>query len=153
MKKADILVILLVLLLSVSFYVIYFTRNVRGGDLIVEITYQDSTTHKNQVIYYTKLEESTDVRVEIRTDNKILYLTAITPSGEEKKNIPIASDENIENIVDITYDEVRMHYANCTNKYCYRTKIHRNVGAPIICTNGIFVKLISEDYSDYEIML
>jgi len=141
MKKVDILVILIVLLLSTSFYIIYFSSNRLGDDVIVEVTY------KNTVIYSVKLEESTDLIIEITSEDNVLTVK----NNSKIKNFPIGSDKEILNVVLITFDEIRMIDANCPNKYCLYMKLKSSTVTPIVCTNGIMIKLISDNEFTVEV--
>ncbi|MCK9470507.1 MAG: NusG domain II-containing protein [Bacilli bacterium] len=146
MKKADIVVIVLVFLLSVGFYVIYFTNNANFGNInsyVVEVYYD------NKIVYSVDLKEDTNEMVKITTENKLLYLS-IDKDGDEVYEIinePFAIENNHEiiNEIVIEFGHIHMHDANCKNKLCMNMRIGNNPLVQIVCTNDVKVKLVSDD--------
>lgn len=136
MKKVDILVIILVLLISSTFYFLYFNNYSSTGDKVVQILY------KNQVVYETDLKQTTNVIVEITSKDQILYVKI----DDTIKTYPISSNVEILNNVSITSEEIRMIEANCKNKYCYNMRLGKGFSSPIVCTNGILVRLVSDEF-------
>ena len=135
MKKFDIITILVVLIISISFYLIYFDVFRVSDNRIVEVTY------KNQVIYTTDISPTTNITLEISSKNNVLTVY----DGRHTFNFPIPSDHEILNIVSITFDEIHMHDANCPNKYCLHMKLTLRRPLPIVCTNGVMVKLKTQE--------
>lgn len=147
MKKADILVIALVLLLSVGFYVVYFSNNLIVDD---ESAYYVEIYYKNDRVYRVVLDENTDQRIKLTTKNNLLYVE-IDNNGDgtfdnSLKPIDTTSNREILNVVSIEYDHIHMEDANCDNKLCMNMKIGKTLSTPIFCTNEVLVKLISDEY-------
>lgn len=146
MKKFDILVISIVLLLSIGFYVIYFNLNPNNAndDLIVEIRY------RNILIYEEPINENTDIIIKITSkNNELIREIDLNNDGiYDIKKPAIAINENYEilNIIHITGNDIHMIDANCDNKLCMNMKIGRMMSTPIFCTNGILIKVVSSEY-------
>lgn len=147
MKKADILVIALVLLLSVGFYVVYFSNNLIVDD---ESAYYVEIYYRNNRVYRVILDENTNERIKLTTKDNFLYVEIDSNSDNTYDNSlkPIATTSNNEilNIVSIEYDHIHMEDANCENKLCMNMRIGKTLSTPIFCTNDILVKLISDEY-------
>lgn len=148
MKKADILVIALILILSVGFYAIYFSNNLIIND---DSTYKIEIYYKNELIYNVELTEDINERVNIITKNNELFVN-IDSDGDGKYDDvlgPNTVNDNREilNTVKIEYGHVHMEDANCANKLCLNMKIGRTLSTPIFCTNDILVKLVTEEYN------
>jgi hypothetical protein len=146
MKKADFIVIGLVLLLAIGFYSIYFTKNLQmkeSSNYAVEIYYD------NTLVYDTKLDEDINQKVKITSKDKLLHIEVDENNDGiyEIKIVPkkISSNQEILNIVHIEYDHIHMEEANCKNKLCMNMRIGKNPMVQIICTNDIIVKLVSKD--------
>ncbi len=135
MKKVDILIILIVFAFSIILYTFYFSNLSLSDDLLVEITY------RNTVVYSTELKEDTDILVEITSADQILSVKV----GDAVTHFPIASEAEILNTVHITSDLIEMDEANCKNKYCLLMKLKRSYPQPIVCTNGIMVRLVTNE--------
>ena len=147
MKKADIFVFALVLLLSVGFYVVYFSNNLIVDD---ESAYYVEIYYKNEQVYRVLLDENIDQRIKLTTKDNFLYIEIDSDSNNtyDKSLKPIATTSNHEilNIVSIEYDHIHMEDANCENKLCMNMRIGKTLSTPIFCTNDILVKLISDEY-------
>ncbi|HHX00686.1 MAG TPA: hypothetical protein GX740_05235 [Acholeplasmataceae bacterium] len=146
MKKADILVIALVLLLSIGFYVIYFSNNLITHDSLgVEVYY------KNLLVYEQELKDDIEATVSIETKSGILIVKIdLDGDGEFEKideytNVETDSRE-IYNVVHIEYGHIHMEEANCDNKLCLNMRIGKTLSTPIFCTNNVLVKLVTNDY-------
>lgn len=144
MKKADIFVIIFVFLLSVTFYGIYFSNNKQGDDLGVEIYYQGKLIYEaeitediNSVIYITSKSNSLFVKIDLYGDGKKII---------EKSPMVISESHEIVNTVKIQKDNIRMTDANCDNHLCMNMRIGGRIASPIFCTNGILIKLVTNDY-------
>lgn len=135
MKKVDILIILIVFAFSIILYTFYFSNLSLSEDLLVEITY------RNTVVYSAELKEDTDIIVEITSNDQVLSVKV----GDVITNFPIASEAEIINTVHITNDLIEMDFANCKNKYCLLMKLKRSYPQPIVCTNGIMVRLVTNE--------
>ena len=148
MKKADILVIALILILSVGFYAIYFSNNLIIND---DSTYKIEIYYKNELIYNVELTEDINERVNIITKNNELFVNIDSDGDGNYDDIlgPNTVNDNREilNTVKIEYGHVHMEDANCANKLCLNMKIGRTLSTPIFCTNDILVKLVTEEYN------
>ncbi len=136
MKKADIITIITVLLISISFYIYYISTNKLSGDVEVLVLYQ------GEVIYKTDWEEDIDLVLAVGSKD---YWTEEHQSFHEVDKV-ITLESDIINVVEIKGNKIRMIEANCKNKYCLEMKITRNVSTAIVCTNGVVVKLSVSEY-------
>lgn len=147
MKKADILVVALVLLLSVGFYVIYFSNNLIVDD---DSSYGVEIYYKRTMVYNVELTEDIDVRVNIETKDNLLYIQIDIDGDGEYEIIqkPINTDDDhvIHNIVKVEHGHVHMEDANCKNKLCLNMRIGKTLSTPIFCTNDVLVKLVTNEY-------
>jgi hypothetical protein len=140
MKKTDILVIIIILLLSVGFYALYFSNNQLSGELMIVVYY------KNQVIHEQPLNEDTDVIVDIYTEDQKLYVNVGDRGFKHFSHISNVDSRHIENTIRITYGQTLMIHANCEDKLCMNMRIGSRASAPIVCTNGVLIKLQSEEF-------
>lgn len=146
MKKADILVIFIVLLLAVGFYALYFSNNQLSGDLMIVVYY------KNQVIHEERLEDDTDIIIDFYTEGGKLYLAKGKSGSESLKNHKVVNNiknvdsRHIENAVWITRERTIMSHANCDDLLCMNMRIGSRTSAPIVCTNGVIIKLVSDEF-------
>ncbi len=136
MKKADIITIAAVFLISLGFYLFYIF-NYRVSEKVEVLVY-----HRNQLVYKTEWDEDIDLVLAIGSSD---HLTEehIEEHGIEKV---ITVDEDIVNVIHITGSEIRMMEANSKNKYCMSMRITRKVSTAIVCTNGVVVKLSSSSF-------
>ncbi|HKM29705.1 MAG TPA: hypothetical protein VJZ51_03005 [Bacilli bacterium] len=135
MKRLDYLIIVLVMILSISFYAIYFANKTKGNDLDVEILYQ------NEVIYKTKLVKNTNITVEIIGENNVV--TVVVDNKSTSFNYTFKED--FYNTVTIIDDEIKMVAASCKNHDCLRMRINKMLRTPIVCTNGVIIKLVTSE--------
>lgn len=138
MKKADIITIVIVLLISIGFYIYYTSTHRIMGDVEVRILYQ------GEVVYQIKWEEDEDLIIGIGPEE---YWTEAHKTEHNIDEV-ITVAEDIINIVRISGDEISMIEANCKNKDCYGMKITRKVSTAIVCTNGIVVRLSISNYGE-----
>jgi len=146
MKKADIIVIIIVLFLAIGFYAVYYTNNLElrnSSKYAIEIYYN------NDKIYEVKLHEDINKKVKITSKDKFLYVSVDEDGDDiyETEKVPkaISNDHEILNIISIEYEHIHVEEANCKNKLCMNMRIGKNPMVQIICTNDIIVKLVSED--------
>ncbi|HHX80423.1 MAG TPA: hypothetical protein GX692_05115 [Acholeplasmataceae bacterium] len=136
MKKADIITIAIVFLISLSFYIFYITTYRIKGDVEILVYYQ------GEIIYQTDWEEDLDLVLAIGSED---YWTE-EHKEEHGVDEVIHVDNDILNIVQITGREINMIEANCKNKYCLEMNITRKLSTAIICTNGVVVMLSVSEY-------
>lgn len=135
MKRLDFLIIFLIVLICVSLYIIYFNYQIKDFnkiDIYYQNTYLESfSLEKDETIYITSnIEEKTII---------ISYSDI-----ENKYDIESISKEII-NTVSILNGEVRMIESNCPNHVCEAIVINSKSKRPIVCTNGIIIKLSNDD--------
>lgn len=146
MKKADFLVITLVLLLSISFYVIYYSNN-----LLLYDSYGVEIYYNNVLVYEQELKDDVETIISLETNSGVLVLKIDNDADgtfDKTKtfdNIAINS-KDIKNIVHIEYGNIHMEEANCENKLCLNMRIGLTLATPIFCTNDVLVKLVTNDY-------
>lgn len=113
MKKLDYILIVLVTLIGLGIYALYFNANkINASD-----TLYIEVLYKNEVVYSFVFDE--DISEEV-----------------------IISRDGIYNEVYITYEHVHMHEANCPDQYCMHMYMNYKHFTPIICTNGVVVRIV-----------
>lgn len=113
MKKLDYILIVLVTLIGLGIYALYFNANkINSSD-----TLYIEVLYKNEVVYSFVFDE--DISEEV-----------------------IISRDGIYNEVHITYEHVHMHEANCPDQYCMHMYMNYKHFTPIICTNGVVVRIV-----------
>ncbi len=135
MKKLDYLIITIVAILSISFYIIYIASKNLGDEVDIQILYQ------NEVIYEMPLNKETEITVfVVGEDNKVIVTV------DDQSNIyDYVFKEPFYNTISITNEEIRMVDASCKNHDCMRMQMNPLFHTPIVCTNGIIVKVVSRD--------
>lgn len=136
MKKFDVFVIFFIFIISLSFFSINFINSKRRDNLFIEVRY------KNSLLYKVKLDENTNVLLEISSlDNQLSV-----KENDEEILYPIDTVNKIYNVILITSRETIMLDANCEDSsYHKKNKLTTSFPLPIICLNGIIVKMSGMD--------
>ena len=135
MKKLDYLIIIIVAIISISFYTIYIVSKNLRDEVDIQILYQ------NEVIYETPLTKETEITVfVVGIDNEVI----VTVDGQSKIYDYLFKDPFYNTIL-ITNKEIKMIDASCKNHDCMRMQMNPLFHTPIVCTNGIIVKMVSRD--------
>ncbi|HNZ77398.1 MAG TPA: NusG domain II-containing protein [Bacilli bacterium] len=135
MKKLDYLIIIIVAIISISFYTIYIVSKNLRDEVDIQILYQ------NEVIYETPLTKETEITVfVVGIDNEVI----VTVDGQSK-SYDYLFKEPFYNTILITNKEIKMIDASCKNHDCMRMQMNPLFHTPIVCTNGIIVKMVSRD--------
>lgn len=135
MKKLDYLIIIIVAIISISFYAIYIVSKNLRDEVDIQILYQ------NEVIYETPLTKETEITVfVVGIDNEVI----VTVDGQSK-SYDYLFKEPFYNTILITNKEIKMIDASCKNHDCMRMQMNPLFHTPIVCTNGIIVKMVSRD--------
>ena len=140
-----VLVIMIVLVLSVFFFV--FKRyNIKSEDANIKIMYKNETIdiiNKKEIFQsnnqYRYVIEGIDDKIYVYK-NDVLF-----------KTINNLNNDDFKNIINMENNKIYMEDATCKNKDCMKTIISNNSYLPIICTNGISV-IISNDNNDIDII-
>ena len=134
MKKLDYLIIIIVAIISISFYTIYIVSKNLRDEVDIQILYQ------NEVIYETPLTKETEITVfVVGIDNEVI----VTVDGQSK-SYDYLFKEPFYNTILITNKEIKMIDASCKNHDCMRMQMNPLFHTPIVCTNGIIVKMVVE---------
>lgn len=146
MKKADFFVISLVLLLSIGFYVIYFSNN-----LLLYDSYGVEIYYNNVLVYEQELKDDVETIVSLETKSGVLIVKVDNDADGSFDNTKtfnniVTNPNDIKNIVHIEYGNIHMEDANCQNKLCLNMRIGLTIATPIFCTNDVLVKLVTNDY-------
>ena len=135
MKKLDYLIIIIVAIISISFYTIYIVSKNLRDEVDIQILYQ------NEVTYETPLTKETEITVfVVGIDNEVI----VTVDGQSK-SYDYLFKEPFYNTILITNKEIKMIDASCKNHDCMRMQMNPLFHTPIVCTNGIIVKMVSRD--------
>lgn len=147
MKKTDFLVIALVLLLSISFYVIYFSNNYTTSD---DYESEVIVYYKSSEVYRVTLKKNTNIRLRLTTKNKQFILEEdVNGDGiYDTQHDPKATTDSTEilNVIHIEYGNIHMEEANCKNKLCMNMRITSGMPTPIFCTNDVLIKIESKEF-------
>lgn len=135
MKKLDYLIIILVIIITAAFYVVYTTYKTVGDAVDIQILY------RNEVIYEMPLTKETNTTVFVVGEGQEVIVTVEGQSTHFEKSVK----EGFYNTILITNDEIKMIDASCKNHDCMRMRINHLFRTPIVCTNGIIVKVVSSD--------
>lgn len=119
MKKLDFVIILIIILLGIGIYYIYFEQY--------------------------KINENDDLYVEVLYRNEVLYRVKLEETTDETY---VIDKDNHHNIVRVTYNRIWMKEADCPDKYCLRMGMSYRYFTPIICTNGVVVRIVGASFDD-----
>ncbi|MDD3381905.1 MAG: NusG domain II-containing protein [Bacilli bacterium] len=135
MKRLDFLVIFLIVLICIGLYVAYFK-------------YQVTEVNKIDVYYQNIYLESFSIETEetIYITSNIERSVVIISYSETQNEYEIEGiTKEIINTFSISNYQVRMIESNCPNHYCEAIVINNQSKRPIVCTNGIVIKLSNDD--------
>ena len=136
MRKLDFLIYGIVLLFGLLLFILFNTNNTKEYNTIQLIV-------NNQIIDETHMyNENTYLIV---SDNTNIY---IYKNNNLITKINNDLNKNIYNNVIIKDNKVIMSEANCKGKDCLHMEISQEKKLPIICTNGVVIKLIENNNSD-----
>lgn len=117
MKKLDFVIIFIVLLISILIYSLYFNAyKIKASDQLYV-----EVIYKNDLVKRIKLEKDTYEVIDIDKDGH-------------------------HNQVTITYESIKMTEADCPDKYCMRMFMNYRSYTPIMCTNGVVVRIVGQSY-------
>ena len=135
MKRLDYFTIGLVIIICVGFYITYFIYKPDAGD-VIEIYYQDMLLNRFNI--------ADDLVINI---SGTLGEKKITMEYNETKEdfYEIVLIKDFLNIIQIKNQEITMRDADCKNKNCTYMIINNNNVRPIVCTNGIIVRMSRDD--------
>lgn len=149
MKKMDYIVIIFVLIIGATIFASYFNKfNVGIDNAVIEIRFQNEVIA--QIDYHEDINSS--YTFESIDNNKVQVI--IDDDGDiTVKEIDVNQRMNIYNKVNIEYNNIVMHEANCPNQSCMRMKITNTITWPIICTNGVVITFVDADDVDLEVLI
>ena len=132
MKKLDFLILFGVLLFISIIFLLFKTNNYTNNDIQIIVNNEliDNLTINDNNTY---LINSDDLYIYIYK-NKVLI-----------KKIENKYKRNIYNIITIDKSTIKMKESNCAGKDCMYMEINENHKLPIICTNGIVIKISNND--------
>lgn len=140
LKIGDFIIFAFVIIIIIMLFIFIFKDKYESS--IVCISF------KNEVIDEIDRNEIFDSNIEtkyvieyVKEDKKIYIYKNDTLFKEI-----INDDENsFRNVIVINNEGIKMAEASCKNKDCMRTIITKNSTLPIVCTNGIIIKLVDKD--------
>lgn len=115
LKKIDYIIIFIVVLISIGFYSLYYRAY--------------------------KINGSDQLYVEILYKNNLVNKIYLTKDTNQVINI---DRDGHHNQITITYDSITMSEADCPDKYCMRMFLSHRHFTPIICTNGVVVRIVGQ---------
>lgn len=151
MKRFDIAIIIVVLLIGVFLFSFYYKKfNVDTNDAIVAIKYQ------NMTIAELEYNESLNYQYTIYGEDNNRLIVVVEQDGEEidRKIFSINLSKNIRNRIILTYEKIYMDiephdhdrnldWPNCPDKNCTRIYMNSSRTLPIVCINGIYVEFVA----------
>lgn len=156
MKKLDLIIISIVLIIGITIFAIYFKQfNVNIDDAKLEITFKDILLDSIEInqdthIVYT-FEEMDDTsflfvkEVYVSQDSEPINRTERIIQADMLALKKFNSDHHLHHVLLVTYDYIHMEEASCPNKNCQRMLMTNHITLPIICTNGIVVKYVANE--------
>lgn len=151
MRRFDIVIIIVVLVIGVVLFSVYYKKfNVDTDDAIVAIKYQ------NMTIAELEYNESLNYQYTIYGEDNNRLIVIVEQDGEEidRKTYSVNLSKNIRNRVILTYEKIYMDYEvhdhdhnldwpNCPDKNCTRIYMDSSRTLPIVCINGIYVEFVA----------
>jgi len=128
MKKYDFLIVSIVFIFACFIYIIFNINKTDSNTIQIIINNEiiDELDIYNNISY---IIESNDSEILIYKNNKLI------------KIIKNTYHKDIYNIITIKDSKVTMSQSNCSGKDCTYMEISQNKKLPIICTNGIVIKI------------
>lgn len=136
-KLGDFIIIGTIVIIIILVFVMALNKySVNIDDAIVEIVY------KNEVVVEAKIDENAKYTIKSADD---LTKVLIYKNDVLIKEIKVYLNDDFYNIIVISDSTIHMEDASCKNKECMKTDIDQNHTLPIICTNGVVVRLVEDD--------
>ena len=133
MKKLDFLILFGVLLfISILFLIANNRKYDINNDIQIIIN--------NEIIDNLSINDNNTYL--INSDDLYIY---VYKNGSLIKTIDNKHKKNIFNIITIDSSKIKMKESNCLGKDCMHMEINENHKLPIICTNGIVIKISNND--------
>ena len=153
MKKIDVVIIAIVLIIGVSLFSFYYDRfNISTEDAIVVIKYQNITLAE------LDYDESLNYTYSIYAEDLEHLTVLIEQDGVEieREIFDVNLNRNIRNKVILSYEKIYMPYEphphdkeldwpNCPDKNCTFTYMDKTHVLPIVCINGVSVEFVSQN--------
>ncbi|MFA6661734.1 MAG: NusG domain II-containing protein [Bacilli bacterium] len=138
MKKGDIIILVsLFAIILVGFFVYYLV--VKTDSNTIEIVV------KNEIVETTTLNNDATYKIYSSEDLEDIY---VYKDDELIKTINYKHSIAISNTIQIKDKTVNMIDANCNTKDCMKMYINESHKMPIICTNGVEVRVIENNEVD-----
>lgn len=134
-KKLDILIIILTLIIPISFFIGYFSIVDTSFDTTINVEYN------NKLIYQFDIDDISYTTIYVRSSSKVVYVEVNQDGNVYKKtyeNIDVLREINYKIVIDD--GEVIVLDSLCKNHYCMHMTLNKAVKSPIICTDGLVIK-------------
>ena len=136
-KVGDIIsLICLIIICVLIFFLVVKKEKVDDG--IIEISF------KNQIIDEidcdSVFESLDEIKYEIIYDHSTSIIS-IYKNGSIYKKIPYTASKDFNNTILIKDGSIKMIEASCSGKDCMKMEINKNKTLPIVCTNGVNVRI------------
>ena len=152
MKKLDVLVIVIVLIIGVSLFAFYYDKfNVNTNNATVVIKY------KNMILDELDYDESLNYTYSIYGEdlNRLIVLVEQDGVEMERRTYSVELSKNIRNKITLSYEKIYMNleindhdhsldWPNCPDKICTRIYMDASHTLPIVCINGVYVEFVTE---------
>ncbi len=132
MKKLDFLILFGFILFISIIFLLFKTNNYTNNDIQIIIN--------NELIDNLTINDNNTYL--INSDDSYIY---IYKNKLFIKKIENKYKKNIYNIITIDKATIKMKISNCAGKDCMYMEINENYKLPIICTNGIVIKISNND--------
>lgn len=134
-KKLDILIMIITLIIPISSLIVYFSIVDTSFDTTINIEYN------NKLVYQFDVDDVSYAMIYVSSS-----LDTVNVEINQDGNVYKKSYENIEVIREINYmiviadGEVNVLDSLCKNHYCMHMTLNKTVKSPIICTDGLVIK-------------
>ena len=131
MKKLDFLIVLGLLFIG---FIIFLLFNDTSNSNTIQIIIN------NEVIEELDIYNNTEYRIQSDEYNIYIYKNKVLI-----KKIDNEAKKDIYNVITIENSKVIMSESNCKGKDCMHMEITLDKKLPIICTNGVVIKISNND--------
>lgn len=140
-KALDIIFIVIsIAILLCSYFFFYQRYNKTNEDSIIEIAF------KNEVIDKLSADDAFNsnyiYEIKYIADKNTIY---VYKNDALIKEISYHGPKDFNNTIQFKDGSIKMIEASCNGKDCMEMEINKNKSMPIVCTNGIVVRIILEN--------
>ena len=140
-KVGDIICFISLIIIWILLFFLVVKKD-KVDDGVIEISF------KNQIIdeidYDSVFNKCEEIKYEITYDHDI-NIISIYKNGSLYKKLSYSGLKDFNNTILIKDGTIKMIEASCSGKDCLKIEINKNKTLPIVCTNGINVRIKSKN--------